>query len=239
MFGGIQMVEPVYGLEAFKCPHCMAYAQQKWWRLSTREHYDHFNNYSHSSYELVDFTSNEKYGLAFCDCTVCHKKTIWLDRKVVYPQHSSIEAPKDLMPLEVKELYEEARAVFPISPKSSAALLRLGLETLLPYLGADKKINEKNAKINTMIAQLVRERKVIGRVIQAMDYLRVTGNDAVHPGVLDKQGKDDAEVSIKLFKILNYIVTETLENDAMVDEVYKDLPDNITEGILNRDKIKE
>jgi hypothetical protein len=228
------MVEPVYGLDAFKCPHCTAYAQQKWMRISTKEHYDHFNNYSHDFYELVDFTSNEKYGLAFCDCTVCNKKTIWLDRKIVYPQRSNIEDPKSLMPLEVKKLYEEARAVFPISPRSSAALLRLALEELLPHLGADKKSN-----INAMIAQLVRDRKVIGRVKEAMDYVRVTGNDAVHPGILDKEGKDDAKVSLGLFKIINYIVAETLENDAMVDGVYKELPDHIIGWIEDRDKVKK
>lgn len=44
------------------------------------------------------------------------------------------------MPLEVKVIYDEARAVLNISPRSSAALLRLGLEMLLPHLGAKKKI---------------------------------------------------------------------------------------------------
>lgn len=226
------MVEAKYGLEAFNCPHCMAYAQQKWTRISHTEMYDDVNSHLHSYYELMSGTSNEINGLAFCDCVICGEKSIWLARKMVYPQQNQVEKPRDLMPSDVKKLYEEARSVYPISPRASAALLRLALQVLLPHLGA------KEAKINTMISELVRERKVIGRVQKAMDYLRVTGNDAVHPGVLDKEGKDDDEVSLKLFKILNYIVVETIENDAMVFEVYDGLPDNIRNGIENRDKSK-
>ena len=91
----------------------------------------------------------------------------------------------------------------------------------------------------SMIGQLVEDRKVFGRVQEAMDYLRVTGNDAVHPGLLDHEGKDDAEVSRGLFKILNYIVAETIESDAMVRDLYQILPERVREGIENRDRIKK
>lgn len=132
------------------------------------------------------------------------------------------------MPEKVKEIYDEAAAVYDISPRSSAALLRLGLEILLPYLGADK------AKINTMIQQLVEERKAIGRVQKAMDALRVIVNDAVHPGVIDLEGRDDKEVSLALFKITNYIVAETLGSDDMIEDLYSLLPGRVKEGIANR-----
>lgn len=225
------MLAPTYGLESFTCPHCLAFAQQKWFRVMTNENIEHFGN--QLEYELFGFVGNEKNGLAFCDCMACYKKTIWLDRKMVYPNQSNIENPKDLMPTEVRELYDEARAVFPVSPRASAALLRLALELLLPHLGATK------AKPNAMIGQLVEDRKVFGRVQEAMDYLRVTGNDAVHPGLLDHEGKDDAEVSRGLFKILNYIVAETIESDAMVRDLYQILPERVREGIENRDRIKK
>lgn len=226
-------MEPSYGLDAFKCPHCLAYAQQEWYRLIHEDVYDNYENYSYSYYKVEDSTSNETLGFAFCDCAACRKKSVWLDRKMVYPHRNNIENPKELMPLEVKELYDEARAVFSASPRASAALLRLALELLLPHLGATK------GKPNAMIGQLVEQRKVFGRVQEAMDYLRVTGNEAVHPGILDMEGKDDAEVSLALFKILNYIVAETIESDAMVAELYRILPDRIREGIVNRDRSKK
>lgn len=132
------------------------------------------------------------------------------------------------MPKDVKEIYDEAAAVYDISPRSSAALLRLGLEILLPYLGADK------AKITTMIQQLVEERKAIGRVQKVMDALRVIGNDAVHPGLIDLEGRDDKEVSLALFKITNYIVAETLGSDDMIEDLYSLLPGKVKESIENR-----
>ncbi len=222
------MNEPCYGKSAFNCPHCKAYAQQKWQYIITKTHLENYSSSEeeYTFYELEEYSSNDKFqGLAFSDCQLCKKKSVWLERKMVYPITNTIDNPKELMPIEVKKLYEEARAVFPVSARSSSALLRLALEILLPKLGAEK------SSINNMIAQLVSEKKAIGRVQEAMNYLRVMGNEAVHPGVIDHGSENDDVVSRALFKILNYIVSETLESDAMVDEVYSLLPKSIQEKI--------
>lgn len=222
------MNEPKYNETAFNCPHCKAYTQQKWYQVTTKTY--PANNYSgeeeHSSYEIEEnYRVKGFQGLAFSDCELCKKKSIWLERKMIYPVENIIENPKELMPEDVKKLYEEARSVFPFSSRASAALLRLALEILLPQLGAEK------SSLNKMILQLVSEKKAIGRVRDAMDYLRLMGNEAVHPGVIDHGSEDDEYVSLALFKILNYIVSETLESDAMVDEVYSLLPEVIQEKI--------
>lgn len=226
------MEESQYRKNAFVCPHCSSFAQQDWHFIDIltksfvdRNGFDEEVDY----YELVSF-ENPKPGtkIAFSDCKVCSQSALWFDRKLVYPRKNTIEKPHELMPKEVKEIYDEAAAVYDISPRSSAALLRLGLEILLPHLGADK------AKINTMIQQLVEERKAIGRVQKAMDALRVIGNDAVHPGVIDLEGRDNKEVSLALFKITNYIVAETLGSDEMIEDLYSLLPGRVKEGIETR-----
>ncbi|WP_214891746.1 DUF4145 domain-containing protein [Exiguobacterium sp. s142] len=230
------MKQPAYKLAAFVCPNCMAYAKQDWYTMDFQTVQNYMTQQSHNIFlkgQLPDDEMDEGDSkIAFAECSSCEQISFWLNQEMKYPLISNIEMPKDLMPSKVKALYEEARQVFPVSPRSSAALLRLALEVLLPHLGARK------GKLNTMIGQLVEERKVFKRVQEAMDYLRVTGNEAVHPGVLDKEDRDDSEVSLGLFKIINYIVAETIESDAMVEELYQILPDPIKKGIENRDKDK-
>jgi len=226
------MESPKYGDKAFVCPHCSSYAQQEWHFIVTMSR-PIPNGYASEDYvEYYELTSASdpfiEVKIAFSDCKVCSESAVWVKGKLIHPNKRIIEKPHELMPKEVKEIYDEAAAVYDISPRSSAALLRLGLEILLPYLGADK------AKINTMIQQLVEERKAIGRVQKAMDALRVIGNDAVHPGVIDLEGRDDKEVSLALFKITNYIVAETLGSDDMIEDLYSLLPGRVKEGIENR-----
>lgn len=233
-------MQDLYGKKTFKCPHCFVFAQQKWNQV--REHAETIadsvgNRVLNEYYEIEKGTGITHYRdkvmlpnsvLAFCICQSCKKPSLWYKNSLVYPIQNAVEDPNPLMPPEVMEIYNEARSVLNLSPRSSAALLRLGLEILLPYLGADK------AKINTMIQQLVEERKAIGRVQKAMDALRVIGNDAVHPGVIDLEGRDDKAVSLALFKITNFIVAETLGSDEMIEDLYSLLPERVKEGIKNR-----
>ena len=233
----------LYGEDSFVCPHCSVFAQQSWHQVQ------HNNDRSVDEYGMVSVNDdymikngvdyiyhndeylNEVNVLAFCICHSCKKPSLWYDHKLAYPFKNTVyvEDPNVFMPSEVKELYDEAKAVLNLSPRSSAALLRLALEVLLPHLGAEK------AKINTMIKQLVDERKVIGKLQQAMDSLRVIGNDAVHPGLIDSEDKDDKEVSLALFKVINFIVAETLESDKMIGDLYSLLPEKVIKGIEDRE----
>lgn len=223
-----------HGSEAFPCPLCSVYAQQSWYFIKIKEapHFSNSPSPKHEYYSLetdYDIFDPKGYqGISFSVCKVCSEESLWLNEELVYPFENTVENPSPLMPEEVKVIYDEARAVLNISPRSSAALLRLALEILLPYLGADK------ATINNMIQQLVDERKAISRVQKAMDSLRVIGNDAVHPGVIDLEGRDDKAVSLALFKIINFIVAETLGSDDMIEDLYSLLPERVKEGIENR-----
>lgn len=234
----------LYGENSFVCPTCSVLAQQEWYQVVPREE-RRVNEYGFG--ETVNFYTvddnvkvyylegemlKEPNVLAFCQCQSCKKYSLWYDHELVYPFKNTVEDPNPFMPSEVKVIYNEARAVLNISPRSSAALLRLGLEMLLPHLGAKKE------NINEMIKQLVRERKVIGKLQQAMDTLRVVGNDAVHPRKIDLEGRDNKDVSLALFKIINFIVAETLESDETISELYSLIPEGAMKGIESREKSK-
>ena len=60
------------------------------------------------------------------------------NQRIIYPQQiytTQVPAPSKYMPEDVKKMYKEAANVFEISPRSSAALIRLTLELLLKKTG--------------------------------------------------------------------------------------------------------
>jgi hypothetical protein len=130
------------------------------------------------------------------------------------------------MPTAVRDLYEEARAVLPISPRASSALLRLALQVLIDTLEpGNKTINEK---IRRLVA-----RGLEPTTKKAMDVLRVVGNNAVHPGEIELDG--EAELVPALFALLNLVVHHVLTRPKQVDDLFDSLPESARDAIERRD----
>lgn len=81
------------------------------------------------------------------------------------------------------------------------------------------------------IAELVKK-GLPDRVQQALDIVRVTGNNAVHPGQIDV---DDAEVVANLFKLINVIAEYTISMPQRIGNLYSDLPETAINQIEKRD----
>jgi len=232
----------LYGEKVFYCPHCNIKAKQDWYHVMLNErvvteyitpkierYYDVVEGAGYFKYEDSDV--REDNILAFSMCHACEKYSLWSDHMLVYPQKNVVKPPSDFMPSDVKEIYEEASGVLPISPRASSALLRLALEKLLPQVGAKKD------SINNMIRELVSERRIMGRTKEAMDALRILGNDSVHSNemILD-ENRDEEKTALTLFRLLNRIVNETIGADKELKEIYDGLPQTKLDGIKNRDQ---
>ncbi|MGP8441916.1 DUF4145 domain-containing protein [Burkholderia vietnamiensis] len=121
---------------------------------------------------------------------------------------------------------EEARLIASQSPRGAAALLRLVIEKLVIELGAQGK------DINAMIGDLV-AKGLPARVQQALDSVRVIGNNAVHAGKMDKE---DVEATvIQLFGLVNIIVEQQITQPKKVAELFGALPEGARIGIEKRD----
>ena len=131
------------------------------------------------------------------------------------------------MPEVVKIDYLEARLIVDKSPRAAAALLRLALQKLMPYIG------ESGKNINDDIASLVKK-GLDEHIQQSLDIVRVIGNEAVHPGQIDI--KDDQKMALFLFDLLNLIVENKISHPKRIEGVYQRLPLDKIRGILNRDK---
>jgi hypothetical protein len=133
---------------------------------------------------------------------------------MVYPTMVLGPSPNSDLSDEIQKDYDEARSIARQSPRGAAALLRLCVQKLCKQLG------EKGEKIDTDIAALVKKGLPV-EIQQALDAVRVVGNNAVHPGELDL--KDDAGTAEKLFGVVNFIadrmITQSLALKALYDNV--------------------
>jgi hypothetical protein len=205
---------PKRGAGAFECPHCGAFAQQTW----TTHRFSPPN--SDLSLPLRDNPAS-----AFCG--VCEGQSIWLEDKMIWPFRAVGPVAVEGMPDDVRACYDEARRVYPISPKSAGALLRLALEKLIVPAGSKQRIDDA-------IGRLVAAKAIEEHVQQMMDALRIVGNSAVHPGFIDL---DEApETASFLFELLNMIVVETITKKQRVGKLYATLPPDKLKGVEDRAK---
>ena len=127
------------------------------------------------------------------------------------------------LPDSVKEIYEEAASIANQSPRAACALLRLAIEMLLKDLGEAGTINDG---IKNLVKKGLDE-----RIQQALDIVRVTGNNAVHPGEIDFNDSTDVQM---LFGLINLIADALITQPKQVAEMYNRLPETAREGIKKR-----
>lgn len=123
--------------------------------------------------------------------------------------------------------YEEAGRIVSESPRGAAALLRLAIQKLCVVLG------EIGEKIDDDIKSLVKK-GLTPMVQQALDAVRVIGNESVHPGTLDLKG--DRDTAMRLFSLVNIIAEQMVSNPKHVQELYDKLPESKRKAIEKRDQ---
>lgn len=241
---------PNYGSKKFKCPHCQTVAVQRWFSAnSASENVNdilshiyldvrrHLKDYQQSAVQSflesvtvnfqTSFTSFVPVGFSVASCSACDDFTLWVDKQMKYPKVTSLPSPNEDLDDDIKDLYLEASLIIVDSPKGSTALLRLALQKLL------KQVGKSGKNINSDIKELVSE-GLSPKIQQALDLLRVVGNNAVHPGQINID--DNAEVAYKLFSILNFIAEELITKPKELESLYSDLiPEDTQEHIKQRD----
>ena len=206
---------PAFQATHFNCPHssCRAYAQQVWWQT-------HGIRPGH----LLQLQR-----LKVSRCVHCNQEAYWLDEKLVDPASRGAPLANPDLSDEIKRDYDEAANIEQQSPKGAAALLRLCLQRLCRDLG------QKGENINTDIKALVLDGLPV-EIQQALDVVRVVGNNAVHPGTIDLD--DNPETVSTLFLLINAIADRMITQRKKVAELYGALPPGVLEQIKKRDAAK-
>ncbi|MFW1857268.1 DUF4145 domain-containing protein [Acinetobacter defluvii] len=196
---------------AFHCVFCNVYTEQRWY-------FTKFGN--NGGYTTFD-------DMEACKCVKCGKLSIWKNKKMIFPEQQPIVMPHPDLPITIRNYFDEALSIFYKSPRGATALLRLAIQQLLLELG------EKGNNINEDIKSLVSKGLPI-KIQQALDYCRVIGNNAVHPGEINID--DSPEIAEALFKMINFIIEEMITKPKEVDELFNSLPSGALTAIEKRDK---
>lgn len=256
-------VPPSIDQVAFDCPHCGAYAAQTWYKLwaapvagevkapgmPRSDIIESIQAADDLSEDLKDrwsayfgrvvlglvfldtdnkgtYLSREAVNVHLSECFSCGEIAVWVYDRLLFPSPSQGPAPNDDLPADVLLDYKEASTILALSPRGAAALLRLAIQKLCQALG------EKEKDINADIASLVKK-GLSPLVQQALDSVRVIGNEAVHPGSLDL--KDDSDTANRLFQLVNIIAEQMISNPRHVSEMYAKLPGEKKKAIDKRD----
>lgn len=248
---------------AFNCPFCGALAKQMWDELLPVERPNHEPKPlvigqagaaeldlemmpKKDRADMIAWATQMGEGAPFCEdsqhrqgsyrllrnlhistCSNCEMVAVWLHERMIHPDSGDAPPPNADMPEDIRQDYEEAGAIFARSPRGAAALLRLAIQKLCMILGQPGK------NINDDIAELVRG-GLDPRVQQALDVVRVIGNNAVHPGQVDL--RDNQATAGTLFRLVNLIVEKTISEPKHVSELFNSLPEGAIKAIERRDR---
>lgn len=246
------MTRPFPDLVSFNCLHCQAFAQHEWHWLSAdrcngaplspangvatapedwRTHIIKKDLDDRKGRKSPQISGHSGGGWIIDNaylarCTACQNSSWWWGTMLLWPRLSGAPQPNCEMPDGVLKLYQEAALIVGQSPRGATALLRLSVEQLCQFLG-------KTGNIDKMIGDLVRDGLQV-TVQQALDAVRVIGNNAVHPGKIDFD--DSPEVAMTLFHLLNLIVTRMIAEPKEVAEIFQMLPEGARAAISRRDQ---
>lgn len=215
---------PTFKATAFSCPFCSVLTTMSWVQLN---------------WSTAQSGFPTKYWL--CQCDHCKENSLWelvsirsgraiLEYgNMIAPARCSAPFAHQELPEDCKIDYAEAREISGLSPRGAAALLRLCLEKLCIHLGG------KGKKIDDDIAALVKKGLPL-QIQQALDYVRVTGNNAVHPGEISLE--DSPEHVTVMFEMINLIVEELIHRPKVIADQFAKLPAGALEAIVRRDTPK-
>ncbi|MDM0073985.1 DUF4145 domain-containing protein [Variovorax sp. J2P1-59] len=208
-------IAPAFDQKSFTCPHCGVLTRHYKW------------GYDLNKPTNGHFTEQSLAGgaLKISVCEHCGKNCLWVVEEYVYPAQPTAPHPNADMPPDVRADYEEAARICNTSPRGAAALLRLAIQKLMINLGRPGR------NINEDIAALVAKGLPV-QIQQALDVVRVVGNNAVHPGHLDS---NDIQIAQQLFPLINVIVEYQISLPSRIQEMYNALPNDAKVAIEKRD----
>ena len=133
----------------------------------------------------------------------------------IYPRTSTIELfPNDDMSEEQKQLFNEAKDIFDISPKAAGALLRCVIERIL----RDKFPEHSKSCLGRILSELKDKNALSNEIIQLCKTCKLIGNEACHSSLMIYEDESREQVEL-LFELINAIAEELLSKPRKWQEM--------------------
>jgi Domain of unknown function (DUF4145) len=132
--------------------------------------------------------------------------------RMIFPLVAQGPLPNADLSEDIRRDFLEARSIAPLSPRGASALLRLCIQKLC--ISLDQPGKDLNADIGALVGQGLPK-----KIQQALDTVRVVGNNAVHPGELDL--RDDLETALRLLELINMIADVMITQPNQVEVLYQ------------------
>ena len=257
----MKYVPPSVRETAFNCPHCGVLTTQHWHsaaakRYRTSKQLPHVLSAGRSELDLkeikdpkrrkyleeiadrlaqgfpfLETISATSYNLSIrnifvSECFECERLSLWVHDNLLYPQRGEAPLANPDLSEDIRRDYDEASRILDLSPRGAAALLRLAIQKLC------KELEPSGKDLNEAIKKLVTKGLDV-HIQQALDVVRVTGNEAVHPGQIDLS--DDKATAETLFNLVNVIAEKMISIPIHIGELYNALPADKLKQIEKRD----
>lgn len=204
----------------FNCPLCGTYSHMTWGKLNngsaSTNYYESLCSYcdGNSLWRITEYNDSQFGKIA-------------KNAELIFPDNGVAALPEDDMPEDVKSDYIEAARIFSKSPRGAAALLRLGLQKLCKHLGEDGNNIDKD------IRSLASKNILPPIIVRIADTVRITGNNAVHPGEMSNEDFDC--VAAKMFELLNIIVKKGISEPIELKALYNLTPEGSRKAAEHKD----
>jgi hypothetical protein len=194
-----EYTQPKFRSDNYHCPHCGVYSHQDWYEVYVQD--------SEQEEAQEEITLSQ--------CSNCKKYSIWIRDIIVYPETTTAPLPLRDTPEKVLTDYYEARDIITKSPRAAVALLRSALQKLISHLGGEGEVLEEKL-------ENLKKRGMESKIQIALNSVRMTGEDAVTPGLIDID--DNEETAMILFNIINLLVDTLITQPKKVEELVDNLP---------------
>lgn len=222
--------EPATRKPGFRCPRCGKDAQQDWATLRAGGQQFPFRDDDTRVDYVPGVAPTYAHEWTVSRCYVCNTASVWRGSDLAFPQRSTIPPADPAMPESVRGLYDEARAVAPISRRAAAALARATLEQLL------KELRPSTQRMTLDERLLAIHGEVSSGLWQLLAVVRHTGNKALHGGDSDDEVvalvlSGDAEIMEALFEAVNGVVDELQVKPTRRQEIYLKIPEQVRDRV--------
>ena len=150
---------------------------------------------------------------------------MWHNDKTIFPNTSHQPPAHTEMPEQIKLIYEEASTISRLSPRASCALMRHALEELVKNIGYKDRLFDS-------IGQMYEKGLIDDAIKDALDIVRLTGNDSLHSNQIDMSDQTNVDY---MFILINEIVESLIALPKRRKGMLEKFGENRLDSIKKRD----